>query len=173
MSVPIKIVTRHDAHPDLSRREHSGVLRAAMLDMGLKWAVDLLPEHFRKDTQGQFRYAARTEKWKKRKRRLFSLGLAIAPDTDLVCTGRLREQVLYSARNLVRAFPSRVRIGMFGPKYFTLRGKSAHTIRLAEEVLRVSTGHKRRLADAADGGFNAELRRVRAGRRLRKTVSTS
>jgi hypothetical protein len=51
---------------------------------------------------------------------------------------------------------------MFGPKYFTLRAQSKHTIRIAEEVLAVSQRHRRILTDTADSGFNAELKRIRA-----------
>jgi hypothetical protein len=90
----IKIVSRYDAHPDLSRREHHNVMRASMLEMGIKWAVDLLPEHFKAGAQGQFNYTARTAAWKTRKRRLFQLGLADRAGDRLGLTGRLRDQVL-------------------------------------------------------------------------------
>jgi hypothetical protein len=173
MVVPLKIVTRHDVHPDLSKRAHKEVMRGAMLDVGIKWAFDLLPEHFQKGPQKQFGYAARTEKWKRTKRRLFGVGRAVEPDTDLVLTGRLRDQLTFSARRLIRAFPSRVRIGMYGPAYFTKRARSKHTLRILNEVLAMSTRHKQAATDAADSGFNARLRALRAGRRLRKTTSTN
>jgi hypothetical protein len=62
---------------------------------------------------------------------------------------------------------------MSGPKYFTLRARSRHTIRIAEEVLAMSPRHRRILRDTGDSGLNAELKAVRASRRLRKTVSTN
>jgi hypothetical protein len=173
MAVPLRIVTHHDNHPDLSRREKARVLKGSMLAVGVKWAFDLLPEHFQKGPQRAFNFTPRTAAWKKRKRRLFSVGIAVEPDTDLVFRGNLRDQVQYSARRLIRAFPSRCRVSMYGPQYFTLRARSKHTIRLAQEVLAVSQRHKSILGDTADRGLNEELRAVRASRRNRKTTSTS
>ena len=76
--------------------------------------------------------------------------------------------MLDSARYLIAAYPKRVTIKMVGPSYFTLRARSKHTIRLAQEVLAMNDSHRRQLADAADRGFERELARLRRSRRLRK-----
>lgn len=167
--IPIKVVTIHDEHPDLSRRELHEVMRASMAQMGVKWAVDLLPEHFGPAAAGKFGYARRTLKWRRRKDRDKAAGRAIGGgDDDLIYRGTLREMVLTSARNLVRAYPKRCTITMVGPVYFTLRPRSKHTIRLANEVLSMSGSHRRQLSDAADRGFERKLASIRASRRLRK-----
>jgi hypothetical protein len=173
MVVPIKITTQHSAHPELSRRNWHKVMRASMASMGLKWALDLLPEHFDKNKQGELGYAPRTAAWQRRKRQLYLLGKAIEPDTDLVLTGRLKQNVLWSARNLIRAFPSRVTITMYGPPYFTLRARSKRTGRIAQEVLAVSARHKRLLSDAAQQGFNTVYGQLLRSGQLKKTTRTS
>jgi hypothetical protein len=173
MVLPVRIRTVNDRDPELSKRAHSRIMRASMLAVGFKWAWDLLPEHFDKTRQAQFGYAPRTRDWKKKKARLFLLGLAVEPDTDLVFTGRLRNMVLHSARNNIRAFPSRCRVTMFGPKYFTLRAQSRHTRRLADEVLAMSPRHRTMLTAAADSGFKDAYRAELQARRMRKTTITS
>jgi hypothetical protein len=171
-SIPIRIVTFTQAHPELSKRNHNRVMRAAMAEMGMTWAVDLLPEHFDKAKQGDLGYAPRTAAWQRRKRQLYLLGRAIAPDTDLVLTGRLKQNVCWSARNLVRAYPSRCTITMYGPAYFTRRARSKRTGRIADEVLAVNARHKRRLSDAADRGFSREYRQLLRSGQLRKRTAT-
>ena len=90
--IPIRVVTIHDEHPDLSRRELHHVMRASMAAMGVKWAVDLLPEHFGSSAAAKFGYAARTNAWKKRKARDQAAGRSSGvPHDDLIYTWRLRE----------------------------------------------------------------------------------
>jgi hypothetical protein len=174
MVVPIRLVTVHDEHPDLSRRELHSVTRAAYAAMGIKWAADLLPEHFGAGAGQRFGYAKRTEKYLRRKDILRARGLAIGGrHDDLLLTGRLRESVLRSARNLIAAYPTRVTITMHGPPYFTLRPRAKHTKRIAEEVLAMNPRHERLIGDAGDRGFNARLRALRASRRMRKVTTTT
>jgi hypothetical protein len=169
--IPIRVVAITDEHPDLSRRELHHVLRAAHRAMGVKWAVDLLPQHFGPSAASQFGYQPRTLAWKRRKDAEWLRGRAEGgADDDLVFRGTLRRQVLLSARFNISAFPSRVTIRMTGPAYFTLRPRKAHTARIAREILSMNASHERQIGEAGDRGFNAELRAVRAERRLRKTT---
>jgi hypothetical protein len=150
-------------------------MQASHKAIGVKYAVDLLPEHFGPGARRMFGYAPRTEKWLRFKENAKRFGRVIGGrqviggrDDDLVFTGRLRDQVLLSARFNIQAYPSRVTIRMSGPVYFTLRPRGKGTARLAREVLAMSSRHERLLGDAGDRGFNEELRRVRQERRLRK-----
>jgi hypothetical protein len=172
--IPIRIESVYDEHPDLSRRELHRVMRAAHRAMGVKWAIELLPEHFEPGAGNVFGYAKRTEKWLRRKERLKAAGRAEGGrEDDLVFTGRLRREVLLTARFNINAYPTRVTIRMSGPVYFTLRPRGKGTVRLAREVLSMSRRHERLIGEAGERGFNAELREVRRSRRLRKVTRTS
>jgi hypothetical protein len=167
------ITTWHNAHPELSNRNWNRVKRSAMLAVGLKWAIDLLPEHFQRDKQDQFNFAERSSAWTLRKAKLYQLGVAIEPATDLVFRGRMKEQVCQSARNNVRAYPTRSVVTIDGPDYLTFRGRQKRTRRLADEVTAISPRHLRLLKAAAQTGHNDEYRAlIRAGK-LRKVTRTS
>jgi len=177
--VPIHVQTIHEEHPELSRRNLHRVMRASMLALGVTWVVDLLPEHFVPGARLQFGYAARKDRYLKIKQRQFEAGTVVkgrrviaGRDTDLVYTGRLREEVLASAQNLMAVYPTRVTIGLVGPAYFTLRPRRASTARLAAEVLAVSRRQVRILAQAAERGFELELRKLARGARLRQVHTT-
>jgi len=168
--IPFRVVTTIDPHPDLVRRELHTVRRKAHRAVGLEWAVNMLPLHFGAGAGARYGYTPRTRAWKRRKHADFIRGLSVGQaDDDLVYRGRLREQVLQSARFNIRDFPSRVTIRMSGPAYFTLRARSKHTRRIADEILLVTGGERRRLGDVYDQAHNRELRQLRAARRLRKT----
>lgn len=171
--IPLRVVTLHDAHPDLSRRELHRVARAAHRSVGVKWAVDILPEHFGQGAGSRYGYTPRTHAWNRRKQQAKRFGKSEGGyGDDLVFTGELRRQVLQSARFNIDDYPSRVTIRMTGPKYFTLRARSKHTIRIAQEILRYSLRDLRVLGDTFESAFNRELRSVRADRRARKTTRT-
>jgi hypothetical protein len=172
--VPIRVITIHEEHPDLSRRELHNVTRAAHGAMGVKWAVDLLPEHFQAGAHNAFGYADRSFKWQRFKEAQVRSGRA-DPDAanDLVYQGQLRDDLLRSARNLIRAYPTRVTISLIGPEYFTLRPRRKNTSQITREVLAVNTRHERAIGDAADKGFVAALNAVRRTRKLRHVHTTT
>jgi hypothetical protein len=180
MPVPIRIVTIHEEHPDLVRRELHEVTRTAMYAMGRTWAVDLLPEHFEPGAGRIFNYQPRQAKYLRKKNMQFELGLRATTGQpvvgsggqDLVYTGRLRDALLRTAKNLVRAFPSRVNIDLVGTEYFTDRPRNLARPNLAKEVRIVSPRHERILGEAADRGFETALRAVRRARRARKVTIT-
>jgi hypothetical protein len=177
--LPIHVKAVHEEHPELVRRELHNVTRAMHAAMGAKWAGDLLPEHFEPRAHFVFNYAARTGKWLRRKEMLFRMGASVrgrrviaGANTDLVFTGFLRDLVLGSARQGITAYPSRVKIRMIGPAYFTLRPRGKYTARLAREVTASSPRHEKILAETGQRGFNGELRRLRQAKRLRKVTTT-
>jgi len=170
--IPLRVVTINDEHPDLSRREMHRVCRASHRAIGVKWAVDLLPEHFGQGAGSRFGYEPRTHAWNKRKAALQRQGKAVGGyGDDLVFSGRLRDQVLLTARFNIDAYPSRVTIRMSGPAYFTMRPRGKHTRRIAQEILAMNGRHERLLGDAGERGFEQELRKVRQERRLRKVTT--
>jgi hypothetical protein len=174
--IPIFVQTVNEEHPELSRRQLTTVLRAMHQVMGDEWAQNLLPEHFRPSAFRAFGYQPRTVKYNAVKMRMFRYGLTdkrsgrkviAGPDTPLVYTGRLREEVLASAN--VRAFPTRVRITMSGPVYFTLRPyKSKTTIRIANEILAMNDRHSKAVSYAGQRGYVQALGMMRRSGKLKQ-----
>lgn len=174
--IPIFVQTINEEHPELSRRQLHTALRAMHQAMGDEWAHNLLPEHFRPAAFRAFGYQARTPKYNAVKLRMFKAGaidkrtgrrVIAGPETPLVYTGRMREEVLASAT--VRAFPSRVRITMSGPAYFTLRPRNSKTtIRIASEILAMSDRHSKAVSWAGEKGFRQTLGMLRRSGRLKQ-----
>lgn len=182
--IPLQVTTIDDEFPGHTRRELARCAKAGHQAVGELYAQKLLPEHFQVGARSVFGYAARTEKWLRRKERMFQLGaiyrgrkVIAGRNQDLVLTGALREEVTRSAQNNIRAFPSRVTITMRVNKqdvpYFTLRARSGGTARLAREILSDSPRHLRLLGEAFDRGFEAELANLRRARRLRRVTKTA
>lgn len=179
--IPLRVVTIDDEHPDLTLREMARCSKAGHQAVGEKYAKDLLPEHFEIGARAAFGYGPRTEKWLRRKQRLFEAGAIVGGrrviagrNQDLVFTGLLREQVVSSARQNIRAYPSRVTITMRVDRqevpYFTFRGRTDRTRRMAREILTDSPRHLRIMEETFDRGFEQELSRLRRSRRLSKTT---
>lgn len=168
--IPIKVVTIHDAHPDLVRRELHEVTRMAHYAMGRVWAEDLLPEHFDPNAASVFGYAPRTAKHNKRKQALAAIGQAedggLSP---LVVSGDMRRALL-RAKHMIRAFPSRVTIDLVGPNYWRYR-RWPRSPDMVREVKAMTPRHERIVGEAGDRGFNAALRMVRNSRRTRKVTT--
>ena len=171
--IPIKVVTVHEEHPDLSRRELHEVTRLSHYAMGRRWAEDLLAEHFLPSASSIFGYQRRSAKWLKKKALLASLGQADpnAASSPLVFRGRLRDALLRTARNAIRAYPTRVTIDLIGTEYFTARPRRAGRPNFHREVTAMSPRHERLVGESADRGFEQGLKLVRQSRR--KTTKTN
>lgn len=168
--IPIRVVTIHDAHPDLVRRELHEVTRAAHFTMGYVWATELLPEHFQPSATQAFGYQQRTAKHNKHKRALAAIGQAQdGGNSPLVVSGRLRRDLL-RARHMIRAYPSRVTIDLVGPNYWKYR-RWPGSPDMVREVLAMSPRHEKVVGNAGDRGFDAALRMVRNSRRTRKVTT--
>lgn len=173
--IPIRVVTIQEEHPDLVRRELHEVTRLAHYAMGRKWAEDLLAEHFLPSASSIFGYQPRSAKWLKRKRLLVAIGQADpdAATSPLVFRGRLRAALLRTARNAIRAYPTRVTIDLIGTEYFTARPRRPGRPNFHREVTAMSPRHERLVGDSADRGFEQGLRLIRQSRRTTKTTKTS
>jgi hypothetical protein len=168
--IPIKVVTIHEAHPDLVRRELHEVTRSAHYAMGVVWARELLPEHFHPSATAAFGYQSRTAKHNRRKRALAAIGqVEDGGNSPLVFTGRLRRDLL-RAVHMIRAFPTRVTIDLVGPSYWKYRRRPSSPD-MVREVLAMSPRHERIVGQAGDKGFEAALRMVRSARRTRKVTT--
>lgn len=167
---PIRVVTIHEAHPDLVRRELHEVTRMAHYAKGQVWATELLPEHFRPSATAAFGYQQRTFKHNKHKRALAAIGKAEDGGTSpLVVSGRLRRDLL-RAKHMIRAYPTRVTIDLVGPKYFGYR-RWPGSPDMVREVKAMSARHEQIVGRAGDRGFEAALRMVRTSRRTRKVTA--
>lgn len=168
--IPIRVVTIHEEHPDLVRRELHEVTRTAHYAMGQVWATQLLPEHFQPSATQAFGYQHRTFKHNKHKRALAAIGKAEDGGTSpLVTSGRLRRELL-RAKHMIRAFPTRVTIDLVGPNYWKYR-RWPRSPDMVREVLAMSSRHERIVGEAGDRGFEAALRMVRNSRRARKVTT--
>ncbi len=172
--IPIHVKSVHEEHPDLVRRELHEVLRTANYALGRQWAVEMLPKHFEPGAANRYSYQIRKVKYLRRKRVLAALGRAEDGGMSyLVLRGHLRRALLRTARNAIRAYPTRVTIDLIGPSYFTSRPRRAGRPNLAREVTTVLQSEAKELARTFDQGFTAALRAVRSARRTSRTTRTT
>jgi len=116
----------------------------------------MLPDHFKKSTQGKYGYAKRSPKYLARKkkrwasRRPLKNGQYIegSGETDNVLTGDMRDMLTRS--NIVRAFPTRVSVNMEGPRYMTMRVYKANQPDKLKEISTTTQQERELLAKVMD-----------------------
>jgi len=160
--IPIKIRTVHEQHPDLTVRQLRTVTKTTHEAIGRHWYERLLPEHFTPWARVAFNHAPRSRKYLRQKMALARSGRVLEGGSmDLVATGTLRRMVLGIAP-IVKGYPTRATVKVFGPTYFQDRPRSPRKPNMARELKAVSDVHGKRLQTVAEHTFTATLAAVRA-----------
>lgn len=160
--IPIRIRTVHEHHPDLVVRELRLVTKATHEAIGRHWYDRLLPEHFTPWARSAFNHTPRSKKYLRMKAMLARSGKVLdGGSLDLVATGTLRRMVLGIAP-IVKGYPSRATVKIFGPTYFQERPRNPKRPNMARELKAVSEVHGKRLQTVGEQTFTAALAAVRA-----------
>ncbi|HEY1600452.1 MAG TPA: hypothetical protein VGG64_12670 [Pirellulales bacterium] len=138
-------IMREERPPEASARAWDGICRDANAGMGELWHREMLAPHFTPAAKGIYHHQPRTGPYLRRKLQLASRGLALEGGiVDNLLTGLMRSAL--EAGGMVRAYPSRVTIGMVGPRYCTMRPYKSGQPDKAAEILAITDSEEKRLA---------------------------
>lgn len=99
------------------------ICRKAFQLVGEHWFRNMLKNHFTPQAKHTYRHKARSSKYKTNKARLAQRGkVAMGGVVDNVFSGDTMQQV--TSKALIRGFPTRVKVSMFGPNYLRMKFKS-------------------------------------------------
>lgn len=161
--IPTRILITEERPADVSARAFREMLRAANAKAGHLWHRDALPNHFSPQAHYRYRHKTRSQKWLKRKLKLAAAGRAERGGrVDNVYTGTLERMVRSWAQ--VRAFPTRATVTMIGPRYVTMKPRSASRPHIAAELTTVSRDESESMAFVAEMTLGRELDQFRATR---------
>lgn len=161
--IPARITITEQRPPDVARRRFGEMTRVANRAAVLVWHSQHLPRHFEPNAHYRYRHKARTAKYLKRKSKLAAAGLVERGGrVDNVYSGTLERMVRAWAQ--VRAFPSRATVTMSGPRYVTMKPKSATRPHIAAELTTVTTDESQSMALRAEIELGRELEQFRATR---------
>lgn len=137
-----------------SKRATNRVFKAIHQELAEYWHSNILKRHWARGASQRYGYQERTSAYRKRKRNLFQRGVIARPATDLLLTGRMKENLEQSAN--IRAYPTRFSVRMYAPAddegydYVAMRPVRAGMPNLGEEVTTVSDDEHRKLAAIAE-----------------------
>jgi hypothetical protein len=161
--IPARILLTEERPPDVAARAFREMLRAANAAAGRSWHRSALPDHFEPQAHYKYNHKPRSQKWLRRKRRLAAVGRAERGGrVDNVYSGTLERMVRSWAQ--VRAFPTRATVTMTGPRYVTMKPRSASRPHIAAELTTVTRDESESLAFAAELTLGRELDQYRAPR---------
>ncbi len=119
---------------DVVRDAWRTITRKAYQAVGLYWVHNFLPRHFEPGAASRYRYEFRSLAYLLRKhgqstsglrasgvqrKELFSRLRKMDDDSPLVLTGYMKRQVMQT--NVVRGFPTRATVYLYGPGYMTAK----------------------------------------------------
>jgi len=174
VGVPIRIVTRYEQPPGLSKRKFKEAMRAGHWAMAKLWYAEMLPLHFKRNAAARYGHKPRSVGYTRKKRKFgkssitFKNGKRVkyGGEVDNVYTGdlerNLREWVT------IRAFPTRATAVMHGPRYLTMRPHKSNHPDKAAELTEVTNAEQDQLEKELDRVVNEKFNAWRAP----KTVST-
>jgi hypothetical protein len=167
------IKTTHEQYPELMKREIGEASRAsnrAMAEMwvGAEGGFSMLADHFTPTAHYRYGYAQRSRRYLSLKMKAAASGRPMngfpvvdGGRTDLVLSGRLRH-MMTAIHPLIKAFPTRATVLLFGPPYFTDRPRDPRRPNMGREVTTVLAYQERALAGRADQAFNEKAQQIRA-----------
>ncbi len=138
---------------DVVRDAWRTITRNAYRAVGLYWVEKFLPRHFEPGAGQRYGYQFRTRAYQLRKDRQLAAGRPIskggAPvvagsDTPLVLTGYMKREVMQS--NVVRGFPTRATVILYGPQYLSTRFYKKRQPDKAKELTTVRGDEREELA---------------------------
>ncbi len=119
---------------DIVRDAWRTITREAYRAVGLYWVANMLPKHFQPGAASKYNYEYRSQAYLLRKhgtnvgnlraiglkrREVFSKLRQLDNETPLVLTGRMKQDVL--SQNVVRGFPTRATVYLYGPQYMNAK----------------------------------------------------
>ena len=118
--IPFYIKLTIERPPEASLRAWRRITKQAHAEQGKYWHANFLPLHFRRDSATRYKHQKRTAGYLKRKFKAARKGkVRYAGYVDNVYSGRMEEML--KSIGQVRAYPTRVRVTMTGPRYMTMR----------------------------------------------------
>lgn len=127
---------------DVVRDAWRTITRAAYRAVGLYWVEKFLPKHFEPGAASRYRYDYRSAAYLMRKHgtNIGSMRISgierkdqgshlrkLDDETPLVLTGRMKQDVL--SQSVVRGFPTRATIYLYGPSYMNVKLGAGYTKR--------------------------------------------
>ena len=104
------------------------ICRKAWFLVGDYWFRNMLKNHFTPQAKYTYKHEPRSKKYLDQKRKLAARGKAILGGiVDNVLTGAVMRAVTTNA--MIRGFPTRVRVSMYGPDYLKSTGFSRRKLR--------------------------------------------
>ena len=131
----LKFKVKENKPPDLARDAWRKACKKAFVAICWHWHKHMLPRHFEPSARHRYNHKPRSRKWNDRKQALAKRGIAaMGGMVDNVFKGHMMEALKRSA--VVRGFPTRGRLSMFGPNYMKInfRGSSNQPNKKAEVV---------------------------------------
>jgi hypothetical protein len=99
------------------------ICRKAWFLVGEHWFRNMLKNHFNVASKHKYNHRTRSTQYRKNKVKAAVRGKAILGGVvDNVFTGRMMHDITSTA--VIRGFPTRVRVSMFGPNYMRMRFKA-------------------------------------------------
>lgn len=128
-----------------SHRAVNRITKQLYQEIGDFWHEEFLPRHFLPNARNRYRYKDRTLRWRNRKKRAFERGQAKEPDTDLVYSGRSRDDL--ADYKFVRAYPTRFSVNMrVATDYFSMRPYKSNHPNMGQETTRVTNKENAEIA---------------------------
>jgi hypothetical protein len=158
---------------DVVRDAWREIMRGAYRAVGLYWVEKFLQGHFEPGAAEKYRYKFRSRAYRDRKDRLLAAGRPFAKggapvigggNQPNVLTGYMRREMTRSV--VVRGFPSRATVIMYGPQYLTTRFHKKAQPDKGKEITTVTEAERKELS----GVLLAEVeKRINAYRAQRVT----
>lgn len=95
------------------------ICRKAFQLVGEYWFRNMLKKHFTPQAKHTYKHKPRSSGYRRNKERLAQRGkVAMGGQVDNVFTGNMMQSLQQTA--VIRGFPTRVKVSMFGPKYMRI-----------------------------------------------------
>ena len=139
-------------------REYTDLRKRTWVAVGVYWAKTMLPRHFRKNARSRYGYQHRSRDYQESKKDKAQRGKAEKGGVvDLVLSGNLEQRI--KDHVLIRPYPSRLTLTMFGPRYLTMRPKSGKP-NMAEELFAMTNKEKEMILKRMQRVSDAILKQI-------------
>jgi len=119
----LRITLTQKRPPGVVRDKWREICRRAWYIVGEYWFRNFLKQHFTEQAKYKYKHRPRSSKYQRNKERLAQRGIvAEGGRVDNVFRGDLMRAITSQA--VIRGFPSRVKVSMFGPSYLRMKFKA-------------------------------------------------
>lgn len=154
MGLPVYVRTTETAPPDVAKRRLPAIFKEGNRAAGELWQTKYLPLHFKPFAKSRYGYQQRSTKYLTRKAKRGAVA-------DLVLEGLLKE-LMTGTRHIVRAFPKRFSIQMFGPSYVGMRPKKASRPNMGAEITKTIASEEKAMGKVYDAAVTKAINAIRA-----------